>query len=220
MPGRDSILPDNVDKINDLEVPSPYELLWTTTMSYCNVYFLVYNMFIGVGIPIKKLAFTKDDVAAILSSNNIVNSETTVVDSPIDFLRFREASQIIEEYVFEIKKFKTIVDDDNINIGLNLWNSVQDTMNDFMNNISSLTEQISKMVAILKSQQKSVNPKVMRKLYTSVFDKMILIVSRSIISYQGAFKFLAKYNLEVNINNEVSINDIFFGYMVHVNVFC
>lgn len=200
MPGRNLLLSDNFDKINDLDTPSANELLWTTTMSFCNVYFLTYKMFVGVGIPMKNIVYSNNEIEAILTPDNSEESETST-----EYLRFREASQIIENIVFEVKKFENITDNDNnMDTGLTLWHSIQDAMVEFMNHISSLIEEVRQNVDSLEIQQEkenSVDPIAMRNLYINIFEQTITAVSKSTALYKESFNFLVKYDLKIKVNN-------------------
>jgi len=198
------MLPNNILEIDNFGVPSPYEFLWITTVSYCNVYYLTYNMFIGVGVPIQEQIYSNDDIAGFLLPDNINEwSDETVLDSSYKFLKLREASQIIESFVFEIKEFQNVTGTEDIITGLNLWKLIEDNMVDFMNNIFILSNQVNNVIKNMNILQKNVNTvdtSAMMDLYMDIFDNMIDIMKENIVPYRNAFNFLKKYNLKTYQN--------------------
>lgn len=194
MPGLQCILPDNVNEINHLDMPSPYELLWTTTMAYSNVYHLTYKMLDGIGIPIKNQFHPNEEIASILIPGNADTYESAANDPPMQFLRFREASQDIEDLVFESISFQNEMNTDSINTGLNLWSLIQESMVDFKNRINYLTNK-------LNSIQKTNTKEGMKGVYNSIFEQTVNTVLRSTESYAQTLNFLEKYNIKLNVNN-------------------
>lgn len=194
------MLPNNILEIGTFDVPSPYEFLWITTVSYCNVHYLTYNMFIGVGVPIQEHIYSNDDIAGCLLPDNIYYwSDNTVLDSPYKFLKLREASQIIESIVFEIKEFQNVTGTENIVEGLVLWKLIEDNMVNFMENISILSNQVNQVMNDMNIQQKNLNTVdtlEMMYLYMDVFDNMVDIMADNIAPFKNAFNFLEKYNLK------------------------
>eukprot|EP00102_Acyrthosiphon_pisum_P023429 XP_016660639.1 PREDICTED: uncharacterized protein LOC107882155 [Acyrthosiphon pisum] len=196
--GRYCMLPNNILEIDNFGVPSPYEFLWITTVSYCNVHYLTYNMFIGVGVPIKEQMYSNDDIAGFLLPENIYEwSDETVLDSPYKFIKLREASQIIESFVFEIKEFQNVTGTEDISTGLNIWKSIEDNMVDFMNNISILSNQVNQVINDMNIlQNNTVDTSAMMYLYMDIFENMVDIMTENIVPYKNAFNFLEKYNLK------------------------
>lgn len=176
-------------------------------MSYCNVHFLTYYMFIRAGIPIKEQIYSNDDIAAFLIPDNIDDwSDETVLDLPYKFLKLREASQIIESFVFEIKEYQNVTGAEDIIAGIKIWKSVEDNLVNFMKKIYTLSNQVNQVIYDLNIQKKNVSivkPSVMRNLYLDIYDQIIDTMSKHISPYKNAFNFLEKYN-SINIK-EVSI---------------
>ncbi|XP_026805964.1 uncharacterized protein LOC113549018 [Rhopalosiphum maidis] len=199
---RQCMIPSNILEVDTFDVPSPYEFLWITTMSYCNVYYLTYNMFIRVGVPVKKPNYSNDDIAAFLIPDNIDDwSDETVLDLPYKFLKLREASQIIESFVFEIKEYQNVTGAEDKITGLKIWESVEDNFVNFMNNIYILSNQVNQVIYELNIEQQTVyttDSSTMMYLYLDIFDQMVDIMSESIVPYQNAFNFLEKYNSKNN----------------------
>lgn len=202
MTGRQCILPDNINEIDNLDVPSPYELLWTTTMSYCNVYRLTYKMLDGVGVPITDQVHANEEIASILIPNSAVNSEPKADDPPMQFLRFREASQDIEDFVFKCMVSKKAKKTNDKNTGLYLWSLIQESTVDFMNRINYLTNKLDII-------QKPYDTDKMIGLYNDTFEQTVDAVLRSADSYAKTFTFLEKYNIKFNTTNKNQVSLIF-----------
>lgn len=194
MPGLRCLLPDNINEIDYLDVPSPYELLWTTTMSYSNVYHLVYKTLNGLGVPITNQFHSNEEIASILIPNNADIYEATANDPPMQFLRFREASQDIEDFVFESMSFQNEMNTDGINTGLYLWSLIQESTIDFMNRINYLTNTLNTMESPNTKQETMA-------LYNYIFEQTVNTVLRSTNSYIKSFNFLEKYNVKLKMNN-------------------
>lgn len=161
-------------------------------------------MFIGVGVPIQEHIYSNDDIAGFLLPDNIYDwSDETVLDSPYKFLKLREASQIIESFVFEIKDFQNVTGTEDIITGLNLWKLIEDNMVNFMKNVSILSNQVNQVMNDMNIQQKNVNTvdtSEMMYLYMDVFDNMVDIMTENITPFKNAFNFLEKYNLKTYQN--------------------
>lgn len=156
-------------------------------MSYCNVYRLTFKMFVGCGVPLEEIDFSKDKKAAL--HPNVWN----------EFIKFREASQIMEDFVFKVKNQKIITDFDDINTSVTLWSSIGDEMIEFMKTVSILSNSIDQRMSDLNVSQNDIttaDPAVMMSLYVDIFDQMVHLVSKSSMIYQRAFNLLKKYNLE------------------------
>lgn len=173
-------------------------------------------MFIRVGIPIKEQIYSNDDIAAFLIPDNIDDwSDETVLDLPYKFLKLREASQIIESFVFEIKEYKNVTGAEDIIAGKKIWKSVEDNLVNFMKKIYTLSNKVNQVIYDLNIQQKTVSivkPSVMRNLYLDIYDEMIDTMSKHISPYKNAFNFLEKYN-SINIK-EVSI----YTYNIYIYI--
>jgi len=171
-------------------------------------------MFIGVGVPIQEHIYSNDDIARFLLPENIYEwSDETVLDSPYKFLKLREASQIIESFVFEIKEFQNVTGTEDIITGLNIWELIVEKMVDFMNNISILSNQVNQVINemnILQKNVSTVDTSAMMYLYMDIFDNMVDIITENILPYKNAFNFLEKYNLKTY--QKVST----YKYFVHV----
>jgi len=171
-------------------------------------------MFIGVGVPIQEQIYSNDDIARFLLPENIYEwSDETVLDSPYKFLKLREASQIIESFVFEIKEFQNVTGTEDIITGLNIWELIVEKMVDFMNNISILSNQVNQVINemnILQKNVSTVDTSAMMYLYPDIFDNMVDIITENILPYKNAFNFLEKYNLKTY--QKVST----YKYFVHV----
>lgn len=208
MPGRYSTLPDNINEIDNLGLPSPYQFLWTTTLAYSNVYFVTYKIFVGIGLPIKNLVFSKEEIASILIPENSVDSSETLDDMALEYLKFIDASQMVDTFVFKIKKFQTITNKDDIRTGLNLWKSIESEMANFMNNISIGTNYVYQNMInsnITSQNISTVEPMSMIYIYKDIFDQTVDTVLSSIVPYREALNFVEKFNTESKLNNnEVS----------------
>lgn len=186
-------IPQTIKDINNVNVPSANELLWTTTLSYCNVYDLVYYMFISAGIPIQNLAISDND------------SLRDKVNIPLEFIKLREASTTINDFVFENINLQYVTNNEDINTGLKLWNSIEDASNEFLNSIAWLSNQINIEMLDMHIQQESIDtadPLTMMYLYSKIFDQIIELVSKSTVHYKQAFIFLEKYNTEFKLSNK------------------
>lgn len=208
MPGRYSTLPDNIDEIDNLGLPSPYQFLWTTTLAYSNVYFVTYNIFVGIGLPIKTLVFSKEEIASILIPENSADSSEILDDMALEYLKFIDASQIVDTFVLKIKKFQKITNRDDIRTGLNLWNSIVSEMANFMNTISIATNHVYQNMInfnITSHNISTVEPMSMIYLYKDIFDQIVETVLSSTAAYREALNFVEKFNTELKLNNnEVS----------------
>lgn len=205
MPGQNSILPDHIKEINNLNLPLADEFLLTTTVAYCNVYSLLHKMFICAGLPINNLVVSDNKVAATLISDNSVYSSYIDIYLPMEFLKLRSATNTIENLVFENIDVQHITNTEDINIGLKLWKSIQDAMDDFMNIILFTTNQINEGIIDKNIQQDSIStedPITMRNLYFTVFNQTIETIFNSTESYKNAFIFLKKFYTEFKINNK------------------
>lgn len=204
MPGRYSTLPDNINEIDNLGLPSPNQFLWTTTLAYSNVYFMTYNIFVDIGLPIQNLVFSKEEIASILIPENSADSSEILDDMALEYLKFRNASQIVEKFVFKIKKYKTIMNSDDIKTGLNLWNSIKSEMANFMNNISIVTNYVYQYITnlnIISQTISTAEPMPMIYLYKNIFDQTIETVLSSTVVYREALNFVEKFNPESKLNN-------------------
>jgi len=171
-------------------------------------------MFIGVGVPIQEQIYSNDDIASFLLPENIYEwTDETVLDSPYKFLKLREASQIIERFVFEIKEFQNVTGTEDIITGLNLWKLIEDNMVDFMNNISILSNQVNQVTNDMNILQKNtVDISAMMFLYMDIFDNMVDIMKENIVPYKNAFNFLEKYNSKTY----QKVSTYIYIYIVHV----
>lgn len=194
MPVLQCLLPDNINDINHLDEPSPYELLWTTTMAYSNVYHLTYKMLDGIGIPITNQFHPNDKMASILVPKNAANHEVAANDPAMQFFRFREASQDIEDLAFESMSFQNEMNTDDRDTGLYLWSLIQESMVDFKDRINYLTNK-------LDSIQKPITKQETMGIYNDVFEQTVNTVLRSTEPYAETFNFLEKYNIKLNTNN-------------------
>lgn len=203
MPGRYSVLPDNINEIDNLGIPSAYQLLWTTTLAYSNGYFVTHNIFVDAGLPIENVVFSKEEIASILIPVTSVDSSENLNNMALEYLKFRDASKMVEEFVFKVKKFQKITNSDDISRGLNLWNSIQREMANFMNSISIATNQIYQEMnnlGIVSQNISTAEPMSMISLYTDIFDQTIDTVFSSTLAYREALNFLEKL-----IINKVSL---------------
>lgn len=220
MPGRDLILPDNAYGIeNDLGVRSPYELLWTTTVSYCNVYRLMYDIFIGCGIPIEKeMVFSDDIIATYLIPNHLFDPAKTVYVTLLEFLRFRDASEKIEGFVFKAMQLQQIKNTDAVELGLVLWKSINKAMSYFMNDVSILCAQVNNWIIKLddNTHNSKTDPAIMLFLYVNIFDKLAAAVSNNTIAYQNALDYLVSYNPKFETNNNERVRKLNY-YIDHRN---
>jgi len=174
-------------------------------MAYCNVYYLAHKMFVKVGVPIKQFVFSNEKMAAILIPNNLNDSFETTFDASLEFLKFRETSQITEDFVFKIEKFYIITEPDDINTGLNLWNSIEKSMINFMDNISLATNQLNQRMSDLDTTQKNpfdIDSISMMSLYQNIFKQIVYTVLNSTTAYKEAFNFLEQFNPALNMNNK------------------
>lgn len=204
MPGRYSLLPDNLDDIDALGLPSPNELVWTTTMSYCNMYRLTYKMFMAAGIPVQRSVISNDLMATVLipddfdeSSDPEDNGDTA--GSTVKFLRFRKASHKIEEVVFKINPFAGPANADEVRAGLALWDSVETTTVNFMTGVSGLTDRVEQATIDLFNAS-DVDPMSMMYLYRDTCDRMVTIMSNGTVSFNNAFGFIASLNPSFYLN--------------------
>jgi len=159
-------------------------------------------MFIGVGLPIQSETYSNDDIAAFLLPDNIYDwSDEMVLESPYKFIKFREASEIIESFVFEIKEFQNVTGTEDKIIGLNIWELIKDKMVNFMNNINILSNQVNQYINdlnIQKNNVSTVDPSTMKNLYLNIFDQMVDVMTENIVPYKNAFNFLGKYTSKNN----------------------
>jgi len=173
-------------------------------------------MFIRAGIPIKEQIYSNDDIAAFLIPDIIDDwSDETVLDLPYKFLKLREASQMIESFVFEIKEYQNVTGAEDITAGIKIWRAVEDNLVNFMKKIYTLSNQVNQVLYDLNIQQKNVSivkPSVMRNLYLDIYDQMIDTMSKHISPYKNAFNFIEKY-YSINIK-EVSI----YTYMINTYI--
>ncbi|VVC24949.1 Hypothetical protein CINCED_3A001039 [Cinara cedri] len=201
VPGQQTISPDNIQEINSLNLPSANELLWTTTLSYCNVYFLVHKILISVGVPLDSVVISNDELAAILIPDNPGESGS---NSPLEFLRFIEASQYIDDFVFDTIGHINITDPD-INTGRKIWDSIEDSMIVFMENILLLTNQVNQMMHDINNEllinRTNMDKMTMIYLYIDIFDQTVDAVWNNSVPYKEAFNFFKTLNLESIMNN-------------------
>lgn len=204
-------MPDNAYQIKyDLGVPSPYELLWTTTMSYCNVYQLTYKIFVGCGIPIpKKNIFSDDQIATSLIPTNLYDPSKKIYSTLIEFLRFREASKQIERFVFKAMNLQRIKNIDDVQLGVVLWDSINNAMDKFLKDISILSNQVNKwIINFVVVHNSTVDPTTMMMfLYKKIFDKTVVAVSKNTIIFQNAFDYLITYNPKFEANNNERVRN-------------
>jgi len=198
-------MPDNAYTIeHDLGIPSPYELLWTTTMSYCNVYRLTYKIFVGCGIPIpKQNIFSNDKIATSLIPTKLYDPSKKIYSTLLEFLRFRGASKEIEGFVFKAMNLQRIENIDDVKLGVVLWDSINDAMNKFMNDISILSNQVNKwIINFVIRHNATVDPTTMMIfLYEKIFDETVVAISKSTIIFRNAFDYLITYNPKFEANN-------------------
>jgi len=162
-------------------------------------------MFVKVGVPIKKFVFSNEEMAAILIPDNLNYSFETTSDASLEFLKLREGSQITEDLVFKFKEFYIITEPDDINTGLNLWNSIEKSMINFMDNISLATNQLNQRMSDLNTTQKNpfdVDSIYMMSLYQNIFKQIVYSISNSTIAYKEAFNFLEQFNPGLNTKNK------------------
>lgn len=163
-------------------------------MAYSNIYHLTYKMLDGIGIPITNQFHPNEEIASILIPKNAVNNEAAANDPPSQFLRFRKASQDIEDLVFESVSFQNEINTDGRNTGLYLWSLIQESMVDFKDRINYLINK-------LNSVRKPYTKQEIMGVYSDVFEQTVNTVLRSTESYAATFNFLEKYNIKLNMNN-------------------
>lgn len=212
MPGRHSISPDNVNGIEyNLDSPLPHELLWTATMSYCNVYRLTHRIFVECGVPIKNRVFSNDEISANFIPDKLYNSPNVIYNTGLEFLRFRDASQVIEDFVFEVKDFQKITNLDDVKTGMVLWETINSAMVKFMRDISYITNKLNNEMVIDSNIN---NTTMMKELYSNTFNKIVYAVTNNIKTYQNAFNFLKTYNMDFVTNNDIWVSE-FLNYDSH-----
>lgn len=216
MPGRHSISPDNVNGIEyNLDSPLPHELLWTTTMSYCNVYRLTHRIFVECGVPIKNRVFSNDEISANFIPDKLYNSPNVIYNTGLEFLRFRDASQVIEDFVFEVKNFQKITNLDDVKTGMVLWETINSAMVKFMRDISYITNKLNNEMVIDSNIN---NTTMMKELYSNTFNQIVYAVTNNIKSYQNAFNFLKTYNMDFVRNNDIWVSEFlnyYDSYSIH-----
>lgn len=157
-----------------------------------------------IGVPVENVMFSNKDIAAILEPNDSFDSSETIIKSSLEFLKFRETSQNIDNFVLIFEKFHNITEIDDINTGLNLWNSIENSMVNFMENISFATNQINQWMIdldIAQNDQSYIDSIYMMTLYLDIFDRMVYTVSNSSKAYKEAFNFIEHFNPRFNIKN-------------------
>lgn len=208
VPGRNSLLSDDVDDDMDgLDVPSANEFLWTSTMSYCNVYRVTYKMFVAAGIPVKASVISNDLMATVLIPDDFDDSPDLEpgVGPTVEFLRFRKASQLVEDFVFKIDPFGSPATADDVDTGLAVWDSIETATIDFMNGVSGLTDGVEQAMIDLTNQP-NVDPMSMMYLYRDTCDRMIQIMSNGTLVFNRAFSFIANLNPSFHAKfNQVSV---------------
>jgi len=159
-------------------------------------------MFIGIGLPIQTQIYSNDDIADFLLPNFTYNSsDKAVLNSPYNFIKFREASEIIENFVFEIKEFQSVTETEDEVTGLRIWELIKNKMTNFMDNINILSNQVNQYINDMNIQQNNVSTvdrSAMKNLYLYIFDQMVDIMTENIEPYKNAFNFLEKYNSKNN----------------------
>lgn len=209
MSGRDSVLSQNVIDINSFNVPLANEFLCSSILSNYNLYEIVYNMFITVGIPIQK---------SVVSDNDLWIS--CKHSGSLDLLKLRESSNTINNFVFENVNLQYITNNDDINKGLKLWNSIELTMIDFLNSMNFLIKQVDKELLDMDIQQDSIvsaDPFIMMYLYSKNVNLTIELISNSTVFYKEAFILLEKYNTEFKLNNKQVSNYFSFVLYFYMN---
>lgn len=160
-------------------------------------------MLIDAGLPISGTTYSNYEIASVLVPSAEISDGTS--GPPLKFLRFREASQTIEDFVFKFDMFQVITADEDLSTAYTLWYTIQDNMFDFMNKISSLTSQVDDGFIELGVQQQNlsnVDTSVMKKLYLDIFNETVNAVSSSSASYTGIFNLLKKYCLDFQKKTE------------------
>ncbi|XP_025412228.1 uncharacterized protein LOC112684783 [Sipha flava] len=172
-------------------------------MAYCNIYHLTYKMLIDAGLPISGSTYSNYDIASTLVPSAEVSDESH--GPQLQFLRFREASQKIEDFVSKVDLLQNIIEDEDIKTAYTLWNTIQDEMFDFMNKMILLTSQVDDRFIELGIQLQhisNVNSLEMKKLYLDIFNETVNAVSFSTTSYIEVFNFLQKFSFEFQKENE------------------
>lgn len=154
-------------------------------------------MLIGIGIPIQNQVYTNEEIAFFLVPYRFYEDEP-VIESPYNFLNFRETSASIEDFVFEIKKFQKVTEDEDIVIGLSIWESIEESMINFLNNMYTLSNEVKQVINDDPDIQQNDDPLAMGDFYLNIFEKIVRTVSNNIDSYKNAIKFLEKYNSKHN----------------------
>lgn len=164
-------------------------------------------MFIDAGLLISGSTYSNEELAYMLVSSAEIYNGTS--GPPQQFLRFREASQMIEDFVFKVDMFQNIAEDKDMDTAYNLWNTIQNEMFDFINKIASLTKQVDDKLIELGIQEKDlsdVDLSAMKELYLDIFDETVNAVSFSTATYTSVFTFFEKYSLGFqNKNEQVSV---------------
>lgn len=160
-------------------------------------------MLIDAGLQISGSTYSNYDIASMLVPSVEVSDKAS--GPQLQFLKFREASQKIEDFVSKVDMFQNIIEDEDINRAYMLWNTIQDKMFDFINKILSLTNQVDDefiKLGIKLQNQSNVDSSEMKKLYMDIFDEIINAVSFSTASYTEVFNFLQKFNFEIEKKNK------------------
>jgi hypothetical protein len=160
-------------------------------------------MLIDAGLPISGSTYSNYDIASTLVPSAEVSDESH--GPQLQFLRFREASQKIEDFVSKVDLLQNIIEDEDIKTAYTLWNTIQDEMFDFMNKMILLTSQVDDRFIELGIQLQhisNVNSLEMKKLYLDIFNETVNAVSFSTTSYIEVFNFLQKFSFEFQKENE------------------
>lgn len=177
-------------------------------MSYCNVYRLIYRIFVECGVPIKNRVFSNDEISANFIPDKLYISPNVIYNTILEFLRFRDASQIIEDFVFEVQDFQKIQNIDDVKTGVVLWETVNSAMVKFMYDISYITNKLNNEMIIDSNIN---NTTKMKELYLITFNQIVFAVTNNIVPYQNAFNFLKTHNADFVTNNDVWVSE-FLNY--------
>lgn len=164
---------------------------------------MVQRMFICAGVPLDSSVISKDEIATIFTTDNSVKSKTASSLSS-ESLRFIEASQFIDEFVFKTNKQQNITENDII-AGKNIWNSIENSMIDFWGSISLLNNQVNQVMRDIDNQLKNETTRdrmVAIYLYLEIYEQTVDAVRKNSVKYQEAFNFLKTRKIQSTMTDD------------------